>query len=149
LFPPLLLKQLSALSDAPIDVGWGSIQTQFHGSIGKTAAQAPSITKVGSSPDDNNQPRISWRGDGAFFVVSSLWLEDVNGLRHRTLRVHDRQATLQSTSEVIPGLEHPLVRRPSLLELRGSVLKEAVRARRADTTSSSSRKMASDMSSLV
>lgn len=99
--------------DAPINVGWGSKQTQFHGSLGKTAAQAPSITKVGSSPDDDNQPRISWRGDGAFFVVSSLSPEDANGLRHRTLRVYDRQAALQSTSEAVPGLEHPLVWRPS------------------------------------
>ena len=37
----------------------------------------------------------------------------------------------------------------SLLELRGSVLKEAVRERRADTMSSSSREMASDMANLV
>jgi hypothetical protein len=37
----------------------------------------------------------------------------------------------------------------SSLELRGSVLKEAVRERRADTTSSFSREMASDMASLV
>jgi elongator complex protein 1 len=95
--------------DAPINVGWGSKETQFHGSLGKTAAQAPSTSKIGVSPDDDNLPRISWRGDSAFFVVSSL-SPDSN---HRTLRVYDRQGLLQTTSEDVAGLEHPLVWRPS------------------------------------
>ncbi|TFK44978.1 IKI3 family-domain-containing protein [Crucibulum laeve] len=99
--------------DASINVGWGSKQTQFHGSLGKTAAQARPVSKVGSSPDDDSLPRISWRGDGAFFVVSSLSPETPNSLRYRTLRVYDRQAALQSTSEAVPGLEHSLVWRPS------------------------------------
>lgn len=34
-------------------------------------------------------------------------------LRPRTLRVYDRQAALQSTSEAVPGLEHALAWRPS------------------------------------
>ncbi|KAF5365923.1 hypothetical protein D9758_006686 [Tetrapyrgos nigripes] len=98
--------------DAPINVGWGSKQTQFHGSLGKAAAQAPSNVVVGSSPDDDNIPRISWRGDGAYFVISSLTLEFA-GHVHRVLRVYDRQAALQSTSESVPGLEHSLSWRPS------------------------------------
>lgn len=36
-----------------------------------------------------------------------------DGTGHRVLRVYDRQASLQSTSENVPGLEHPLVWRPS------------------------------------
>ncbi|KAJ7750119.1 pol II transcription elongation factor [Mycena maculata] len=98
--------------DAPINVGWGSKQTQFHGSLGKVAAQAPSVRTVGASPDDDTLPRVSWRGDGAFFVVSSLSPAS-DSLRHRTLRVYDRQAALQSTSEAVPGLEHAMVWRPS------------------------------------
>ncbi|KAJ7935380.1 pol II transcription elongation factor [Mycena leptocephala] len=98
--------------DAPINVGWGSKQTQFHGSLGKAAAQAPSVRAVGSSPDDDAMPRLSWRGDGAFFVVSSLSPAS-DAMRHRTLRVYDRQAALQSTSEAVPGLEHATVWRPS------------------------------------
>ncbi|KAJ7478610.1 pol II transcription elongation factor [Mycena galericulata] len=98
--------------DAPINVGWGSKQTQFHGSLGKAAAQAPSVRTVGTSPDDDTMPRVSWRGDGAFFVVSSLSPAS-DALRHRTLRVYDRQAVLQSTSEAVPGLEHAMVWRPS------------------------------------
>ncbi|KAJ6593195.1 Elongator complex protein 1 [Mycena capillaripes] len=98
--------------DAPINVGWGSKQTQFHGSLGKAAAQAPSVRTVGASPDDDTLPRVSWRGDGAFFVVSSVSPAS-DAPRHRTLRVYDRQAALQSTSEAVPGLEHAMAWRPS------------------------------------
>jgi elongator complex protein 1 len=100
-------------SDAPINVGWGSKQTQFHGSLGKTAAQATAPTNIGSSPDDDAIPRISWRGDGAFFVVSTLSPPAGESMRRRTLRVYNREAALQSTSEPVAGLEHTLVWRPS------------------------------------
>ncbi|PBK88520.1 pol II transcription elongation factor [Armillaria gallica] len=96
--------------DAPINVGWGSKQTQFHGSVGKSAAQAPANVNLGISPDDDMLPRISWRGDGAFFCVSSLSPAET---KHRILRVYDRQAVLQTTSEPVAGLEHPLSWRPS------------------------------------
>ncbi|GLB37914.1 hypothetical protein LshimejAT787_0409650 [Lyophyllum shimeji] len=98
--------------DAPINVGWGSKQTQFHGSLGKVAAQAPAQAAIGSSPDDDMAPRISWRGDGAFFVVSTL-SPPGPGLRRRTLRVYNREGVLQSTSEAVAGLEHPVSWRPS------------------------------------
>ncbi|ESK87867.1 pol ii transcription elongation factor [Moniliophthora roreri MCA 2997] len=97
--------------DAPINVGWGSKQTQFHGSLGKAAAQASTNVAVGSSPDDDTLPRISWRGDGAYFVVSTTTQNST--LAHRVLRVYDRQGVLQSTSEGVPGLEHTLSWRPS------------------------------------
>ncbi|KAJ3932076.1 MAG: IkappaB kinase complex IKAP component [Lentinula lateritia] len=98
--------------DAPINVGWGSKQTQFHGSLGKTAAQASTSNMlVGCSPDEDNIPRISWRGDGACFAVSSI--TTAGSHPHRILRVYDHQAVLQSTSESVPGLEHSLSWRPS------------------------------------
>ncbi len=67
-------------SDAPINVGWGAKQTQFHGSLGKAAATS-SIppTSVGASPDDDGHVRVSWRGDGALFTVSVL--EGANEVR--------------------------------------------------------------------
>ncbi|KAL1741747.1 IKI3 family-domain-containing protein [Schizophyllum fasciatum] len=103
--------------DAPINVGWGSKQTQFHGSLGKTAAQAGPATVVSTSTDDDLRPRISWRGDGVLFSVSSISSSQPNPdsppIRRRTLRVYDRQGALQSTSEDVPGLEHPLSWRPS------------------------------------
>ncbi|KAF4620926.1 hypothetical protein D9613_000930 [Agrocybe pediades] len=105
---------VAIITDAPINVGWGSKQTQFHGSLGKTAAQATPKIKVGTSPDDDDLPRISWRGDGTYFVVSSVSpAKDPDSPAHRTLRVYDRQAVLQSTSEEVAGLEHTLSWRPS------------------------------------
>lgn len=68
---------------------------------------------MGTSPDDDGLPRISWRGDGAYFVVSSLSLPSPEGFVKRIVRVYDRQAALQSTSENVPGLEHTLAWRPS------------------------------------
>ena len=102
-------------SDAPINVGWGSKQTQFHGSLGKAVAQATTnLDKIGSSPDDDGIPRISWRGDGAYFVVSALSSKShQSGLSRRILRVYTRDAALQSTSEAVAGLEHTLSWRPS------------------------------------
>jgi elongator complex protein 1 len=58
--------------DAQVNVNWGSKATQFHGSLGKTAALAQPEATVGSSPDDDGKVRISWRGDAAHFVVSTI-----------------------------------------------------------------------------
>lgn len=96
-----------------MNVGWGSKQTQFHGSLGKVAASAPRepANAIGSSPDDDSYPRVSWRGDGAFFSVSSL--EHSESRQHRTIRVYDRNGVLQTFSEPVAGLEHTLNWRPS------------------------------------
>ncbi|KAH9022450.1 IkappaB kinase complex IKAP component [Lactarius hengduanensis] len=102
--------------DAPINVGWGSKQTQFHGSLGKTAAQAPAApsSSVGVSPDDDLLTRVSWRGDGALFVVSAVSSSSAGAaLRRRVLRVYNRDGVLQTTAEAVPGLEQPLSWRPS------------------------------------
>lgn len=94
--------------DHPINVGWGSKSTQFHGSLGKSAAHAPTVHEHGTiSPDDDEQPRVSWRGDAQYFTVSIV--QD----RKRVLRVYNRQAVLQNTAEHIPGLEHSLAWKPS------------------------------------
>ncbi|KAI0253762.1 IKI3 family-domain-containing protein [Lactifluus subvellereus] len=101
---------------APIDVGWGSKQTQFHGSLGKAAAQTPStsaLSSVGISPDDDLLTRISWRGDGTLFVVSAVSSVTSATLRGRVLRIYNRDGVLQATAEAVPGLEHPLSWRPS------------------------------------
>jgi elongator complex protein 1 len=94
------------LIDAPINVGWGSKQTQFHGSLGKAAAAATSISPS-PCPDDDSAPRISWRADGTLYAVS------IRGPTHRIIRIYSRTGVLQSTSEPTPGLGHPLAWRPS------------------------------------
>ncbi|CEP14860.1 hypothetical protein [Parasitella parasitica] len=91
-------------------VGWGSKETQFHGSAGKEAAkQKIDTSKFGTSDDDDLRPRVSWRGDGSFFVVS-----DIDPSRSaRVIRIFNREGTLQNTSEPVDKLEHALDWRPS------------------------------------
>lgn len=58
---------------APVNVGWGKKETQFHGMAGKAAAQADNSKRsVHLAENDNLRPCVSWRGDGAFFSVSSV-----------------------------------------------------------------------------
>jgi elongator complex protein 1 len=81
--------------------------------LGKAAATAvnPAATAASlSSPDDDANPRISWRGDGAYFVVSSF---DSLPTKRRVLRTYSQACELLATSESIPGIEHPLAFRPS------------------------------------
>ncbi|VDC02341.1 unnamed protein product [Peniophora sp. CBMAI 1063] len=95
--------------NAPINVGWGSKSTQFHGSAGKAAAKASTREEeVGAAPDDDGAPRISWRPDGVLFVVSALSPPSDGALRRRVLRIYSRTGTLESTSEAVPGLEGAL-----------------------------------------
>lgn len=108
-------------ADAPVNVGWGSKSSQFHGSVGKSAAQAaatPSEEELHTSPDDDGRPRISWRGDSAFFAVSSL--EPIGpdagvseDRRRRFIRVFTRVAELSSTAEPTSGTESALSWQPS------------------------------------
>ncbi|KAJ3149243.1 hypothetical protein HDU89_003961 [Geranomyces variabilis] len=94
-----------------VNVGWGRKETQFHGSEGKQAAQKPAVSLAGKrlSDADDLRPRISWRGDGAYFACSAV---DPNGER-RVVRMYDRECVLQYTSEPVPKLEHALAWRPS------------------------------------
>lgn len=102
-------------ADAPINVGWGAKETQFHGSIGrahlKSSSQSP--TPIQEDPNDDGLPRVSWRGDGAYFVVSSLARQTPQSGKGRVLRVYSNEARLQSTAEIVAGLEPSLSWRPS------------------------------------
>ncbi|KAF8318502.1 IkappaB kinase complex, IKAP component [Clavulina sp. PMI_390] len=102
--------------DKQNSLGWGSKATQFHGSLGKSAAAAPANpTLVASTPSDDKRPRISWRGDGTFFAVSSLEASESPTLMRRVVRVYSPspEVTLHSTIEPTPGLEHQLAWNPS------------------------------------
>ncbi|XP_055943072.1 putative elongator complex protein 1 [Argiope bruennichi] len=92
----------------PINVGWGSKTTQFHGSEGKEAARIKQKEPQQALPYDDLKSRISWRKDGEYFVTSSV--DKSKG--YRLLRVWNQAAVLQYTSEVVEGLEEPVCWRP-------------------------------------
>ena len=57
---------------APVSVGWGRKETQFHGSAGKAAAVTPSQPATEPDLRDDGRPRVTWRGDGQMMAVSVL-----------------------------------------------------------------------------
>jgi len=69
--PMQIIINCQSLSEQFVNVGWGKKETQFHGSEGKTAAQAKmQVEEKPTSELDDKKPRIRWRGDGALFAVS-------------------------------------------------------------------------------
>ncbi|PWN48336.1 IkappaB kinase complex, IKAP component [Violaceomyces palustris] len=119
--------------ERPVDVGWGSKATQFHGSEGKAAAAAAAAAAAQAAltaetidprgpqlPDDDGRPRISWRGDGAFFAVTSLepfWSKsrkpDEPPTWHRVIRTFARLGALSATSDAnVRGISHAIAFRP-------------------------------------
>ncbi|XP_073242058.1 elongator complex protein 1-like [Porites lutea] len=105
--------------EKPITVGWGKKETQFHGSEGKpTAASLQQVTARPATEWDDKMPRICWRGDGQFFVVSAINPRTGS----RMLRVWSREGVLSSTSETVDGLEQALFWKPS-----GSVIASSQR----------------------
>jgi elongator complex protein 1 len=101
-----------------INVGWGSKQTQFHGSLGKSAAQAVATRLPAANPLDHQLPTISWRGDGSFFCVSSYDPYSTSSSRagdyRRQVRIYARSPiALSATSEPIYGLEGAISWRPA------------------------------------
>ncbi|KAI0030870.1 IKI3 family-domain-containing protein [Vararia minispora EC-137] len=101
-------------ADAPTALGWGSTQTQFHGSLGKSAASSSTLPALAAAPpSDDTLPRLTWRSDGAFLGISSLSPPSTNNLRRRVIRIFARDGSLQATSEPVPGLEHALAWRPA------------------------------------
>lgn len=118
-------------TEASINIGWGSKQTQFHGSLGKAAAattlKEQALDGIGSSSDDDGLPHISWLASGASFAVSSL--SPASPLKRRVIRIYDRDASLQSTSTAVAGLEHPLAWKPS-----GEIIASSQRFASAENT---------------
>ncbi|KAI8991763.1 IKI3 family-domain-containing protein [Mycotypha africana] len=91
-------------------VGWGKKETQFHGS-GQRAKLKEKVdtTKFTTSDDDDQKPRVAWRGDGSFFTISDVDPQKVA----RVIRIYNREGILQNTSEPVDRLEHALDWRPS------------------------------------
>ena len=65
----------------------------------------PYFQAVAAAPEgDDRRTRISWRGDGEYFVCSSI--DPASGARQ--LRVWSRDCVLHSTSEDMDGLGQSL-----------------------------------------
>uniref|UniRef100_A0A8C5MDG3 Elongator complex protein 1 n=1 Tax=Leptobrachium leishanense TaxID=445787 RepID=A0A8C5MDG3_9ANUR len=93
-----------------ITLGWGKKETQFHGSEGKQAAHQKKLTGASPAlPWDDRRPRVSWRGDGQLFAVSTICPVS----EARKIRVWSRELALQSTSEPIDLLEQAISWKPS------------------------------------
>ncbi|XP_064620717.1 putative elongator complex protein 1 isoform X2 [Lineus longissimus] len=92
-----------------VTVGWGKKETQFHGTEGKEAAKKKKEAVSLALPWDDGLPRISWRGDGQYFVISTINPED----GARQLRVWTRECVLHSTSEKTDSLEQAMDWKPS------------------------------------
>lgn len=122
----------------PVNVGWGSSDTQFRGSIGKAAGRATAETSTDdylNKDKDVSRPTVSWRGDSAHFAVSTAEGPNPDQLR-RIIRFFSRTAVLQSTAEPSPGLEHALAWQPS-----GSIIAStSISAATAATTSTAAQR---------
>jgi len=110
-----------------VSVGWGKKETQFHGSLGKTAAAAGQRLCRSSPYDDPQRVSLTWRGDGELFAVSVAVRVDDDGpgkeaVYKRHFSVYDREGKLLAKSEDCDGLEHCLAWKPS-----GAVLAAAAR----------------------
>ncbi|XP_029459838.1 elongator complex protein 1 isoform X2 [Rhinatrema bivittatum] len=92
-----------------VTLGWGAKETQFHGSEGKQAAQHKQTEVQPALPWDDHRPRVTWRGDGQYFAVSTVCPET----GARKIRVWSRELALQSTSEPVSGLEVAISWKPS------------------------------------
>lgn len=91
-----------------ITAGWGTKETQFHGTEGKAAAKAKPVIQ-GRTDNDTGAASITWRGDGTLFAVTFL-NKDTNA---RHFKVFNREGVLQWTSELTNGLEVHLSWKPS------------------------------------
>ena len=96
-----------------MNVGWGSKETQFHGSEGKQAR----VVKAESGElmdGDDREVRVSWRGDGEMFCVSFVMAGGESGAAdRRKLRVLDRRGGLYSVTQEMVGLQWTMAWRPS------------------------------------
>ena len=93
-----------------VSVGWGKKETQFQGKRAKAMRDPtmPETVDEGKpSVQEDGEVSVSWRGDGAYFVVNSV----VPDYR-RVIRVFDREGKLDSASEPVDGLESALSWRP-------------------------------------
>ncbi|KER22921.1 hypothetical protein T265_14754, partial [Opisthorchis viverrini] len=98
------------LAAAPIALGWGKKETQFHGSLGKQAALAnPEVSTSVVSVHDDGRYEVCWRDDGKYFVIS---YPDATLGNQRRIRIYAESGELFSTSNAVSNAEPGLCWRP-------------------------------------
>lgn len=144
LFEPLAERELSAddirITDSKhVSVGWGKKDTQFQGKGFKALEREKEALKhAGLDLKDESSPlrdptvsqaqkgtlssfdsltlKISWRGDGEYFSVTTIEgvvVEDTAEMYdRRVIRVFNREGELDSVNEAVDGLEHNLSWKP-------------------------------------
>ncbi|CEH13826.1 IkappaB kinase complex, IKAP component [Ceraceosorus bombacis] len=114
--------------DTFVNLGWGSIETQFHGQAGKQGAalasqQASASGRSSILPDDDLLPRISWRSNSESFVVSCISQQSFaegQSTSSRVLRIYDKSGVLSTINEPIKGLSHIAAWKPNSLLIASS-----------------------------
>lgn len=136
---PICDKQLDAndikiLDSKHVSVGWGKKETQFKGrgahAREREALKHAGLTQEGElrdptvnevergtlSPLDRHTTKISWRGDGEYFAISTIEpvaVEDTGeSYDRRVIRVFLRDGVLDLVNEAVDGLEHNLAWKP-------------------------------------
>lgn len=134
LFEPIAEKYLDPAEvnlKTQVSVGWGKKETQFQGKGAKQIERERlalkhagldlneeelrdptlNIIQQGSlSEYDSLRSSISWRGDCAYFAISTI--ETVDESQRRVIRVYSRDGELDSCSEPVDGLEDVLSWKP-------------------------------------
>lgn len=82
-----------------LNVGWGSKETQFHGSAGKQAAKFTVEIPAQENVDDDKKIRLSWRGDSNLFAVSYFCQDS----KMYKIKIFSRQGNLQFVGEKLNG----------------------------------------------
>ncbi|GME73990.1 unnamed protein product [Ambrosiozyma monospora] len=137
LFEPIAEKFLNPneiTRSSQVSVGWGKKETQFKGKGAKQLERErlalkhaglnidsdnailhdPTVAELHSgtlSQFDYQTCKISWRGDGQYFAVTSI--EEIEPeVSRRVIRVYSRDGELDSCSEAVDGQEENLSWKP-------------------------------------
>lgn len=123
----LMTKDFDILAEQPIsienkveleyvNVGWGSYDTQFKGSVGKNFAKEKVEEKCLSW--DQKKGSICWRSDGEYFVVNFV----ESNAHSRKFQIFTRESVLHSTIENdVNILDSPIAWKFSKSLIAGSI----------------------------
>ncbi|KAI5725163.1 hypothetical protein M8J77_011952 [Diaphorina citri] len=92
-----------------VNVGWGKVETQFHGSAKNAAQSSAAAEHVDTGP-----PSLVWCHDSQLFAVN-YFNPEINSRMIKVFKVYGGECSLQYTSKPIAGLESLLLWRPHVM----------------------------------